>query len=252
MRARRAPSVPFLLAALLLAAAPPARGDEAAARTEAESGSRAWAAGDLLKAAEAFGRASALDPARPAYSALRARALGELLAADDLSAPNRARLETVVGIYDELLAAEPANEEYAQAVPRLFEKAGDEEGREAWLVSRAASPALAPAVRGAALRAAAEPVLSRAAREQAAGRPAEAARLARRARARLDAALAFDPGAVASHALRLHALDLELEAARGSGDAAQRTRLEALRAGARRAVADAAARHPELPSPDDY
>jgi len=252
MRARPALSAPFALAALLLVAGPPVRGDEAAARAEAEAGSRAWADGELLKAAEAFGRAVALDPTRPSYSVLRARALGERIAANDLSAPNRARLATVVGIWDELLAADPGNEEYAQAVPRLFEKVGDEAGREAWLASRAANRLLAPAVRAAALRSAAEPLLSRATREQAAGRSAEAGRLAARARARLDAALVLDPDAVASHALRLHALELELEAARSAGATAQGKRLEALRAGARKAVADSAARHPELPSPDDY
>jgi len=252
MRALSILPAPLVLAALLLAAGRPARGDEAAARAEAEAGSRAWAEGELLKAAEAFGRAVALDPTRPSYAVLRARALGELLAEDDLSAPNRARLATVVGIWDELLAADPGNEEYAQAVPRLFERVGDEAGRERWLASRAANPVLAPAVRAAALRSAAEPLLSRAAREQAAGRPEEAGRLAGRARARLEAALALDAGAVASHALRLRALDLEVEAAEGAGDAALRGRLARLRSAARKAAADAAARHPELPSPDDY
>lgn len=252
MRARPALSAPLLLAALLLAAARPVRADEAAARAEAEAGSRAFSAGELLKAAEAFGRAVALDPTRPAYSVLRARALGELLAENDLSVPNRARLATVVGIWDELLAADPGNEEYAQAVPRLFEKVGDEAGRERWLTTRAANRLLAPAVRAAALRSATEPLLSRAARARAAGRPAEAGRLAGRARERLEAALALDADAVASHALRLRALELELEAARSAGDAARKGRLEALRTVARKSAESAAARHPELPSPDDY
>lgn len=251
MRARPFLLVPFVLAALLFAAGRPVRGDEAAAAAEAEAGSRAWAKGELLKAAEAFGRAVGLDPTRPSYSVLRARALGELLAEGDLSAPNRARLATVVGIWDELLATDPENEEYAQAVPRLFERVGDEPGRERWLAARAANPMLAPALRAAALRSAAEPLLARASREAAAGRHVEAARLAGQARTRLDAALGLDADSVASHALRLHALALELAAARQAGESTRTSRLERLLVRAHETVARAAERDPELPSPDD-
>lgn len=242
----------LLLAAALLGAGRAARADEAAARAEAEAGSRAFSGGDYLAAAEAFGRAAGLDPRRPAYSALRARALGELLAPGDLSKENLARLATVVSIYDGLLAAEPGNEEYAQAVPRLFEKVGDEPGRERWLVARAAKPAVPSEARADALRAAAEPLVSRAASEASAGRPAEAARLAGLARVRLDAALAIDADSLGAHTLRLHALDLEIEAARAGGDAGRRARLEAQRTRARQAADAAIARHPSLPSPDDY
>jgi hypothetical protein len=242
----------LLLAAALLGAAPRAAADEAAARAEAEAGGRAFSAGDYLGAAEAFGRAAGLDPGRTAYAVLRARALGELLAPGDLSKENLARLATVVSIYDGLLAAEPGNEEYAQAVPRLFEKAGDEAGRERWLVARAANTTVASPARADALRAAAEPLVTRAASEASAGRPAEAARLAGLARDRLDAALAIDAGSLGAHALRLHAFDLEIEAARAEGDAGRRTRLEAQRRKARTAADAAIARHPSLPSPDDY
>ena len=244
-----------LLSALLLAAAllaPSAPADEAAARAEAETGGRAFSAGDYLRAAEAFGRAVGLDPSQPAYSALRARALGELLAPGDLSRENLARLATVVAVYDALLATEPANEEYAQAVPRLFGKVGDEAGRDAWLAARAANAAVPPAARADALRAAAEPLVARAAKEASAGRPAEAARLAGLARARLDAALAIDAGSLGAHALRLHALDVEIEAARAEGDAGRRARLEAQKGRARQAADAAIARRPALPSPDDY
>ncbi len=251
MRARFSLLVPFVVATLGTAFARPVRGDEAAARAEAEAGSRAWAAGELQKAAEAFGRAIALDPTRPSYSVLRARALGELLAEDDLSAPNRARLATVVGIWDELLAADPGNGEYAQAVPRLFERVGDRAGLERWLAARAANPALAPALRAAALRSAAEPFLGRASREAADGRHSEAARLAGLARARLEAALVLDPDSVATHALRVHALEVELAAARQGGDSARSSRLERLLVHARQSVARAAERDEELQSPDD-
>ena len=251
MRERPSLLVPFVLATLLFAAVRPVRGDEAAARAEAEAGSRAWGEGELLKAAEAFGRAVALDPTRPSYSVLRARALGELLSEDDLSAPNLARLATIVGIWDELLADDPGNEEYAQAVSRLFERVGDEAGRERWLAARAANPELAQALRAAALRSAAEPLLARASQEAAAGRRSEAGRLAGRARTHLDAALGLDADSVASHALRLHALELELESARQARDSPRRSRLELLLVRARQSVSRAAERDPELPSPDD-
>lgn len=251
MRAHPSLLVPFVLATLVIAAARHGRGDEAAARAEAEAGSRAWAAGELQQAADAFGRAVALDPTRPSYSVLRARALGELLAENDLSTPNLARLATIVGIWDELLANDPGNEEYAQAVPRLFERVGDEAGRERWLAARAANPAIAPAVRAAALRSAAESLLARASREAAAGRRVEAGRLAGRARTRLDAALRLDADSVASHVLRLHALELELESARQAGDSPRRSRLERLLVRARQSVSRAVERDPELPSPDD-
>lgn len=241
----------FLLAAALLGAAPGAADGVAAARAEADAGSRAFSAGDYRTAAEAFGRAAGLDPSQPAYAALRARSLGELLSPGDLSKENRARLATVVAIYDGLLAAEPANEEYAQAVPRLFGRVGDEAGRDAWLAARAANAAVPPAARADALRAAAEPLVARAVKEASAGRPAEAARLAGLARARLDAALTIDAGSIGAHALRLHAFDVEIEAARAEGDAARRARLETQKGRARHAADAAIARHPSLPSPDD-
>lgn len=250
---RLAPSL--LLCGFLATTGAPASGEEdvrSAAQLEAEAGSRAWVAGDFLGAAEAFGRAVGLDPSQAAYAALRARSLGELLVPDDPSPENLARLLTVVSIYDGLLAFDPANEEYAQAVPRLFEKVGDEAGREAWLRARAANSALPLPARAEALRAVAEPLLARAGAEKAAGRSDEAGRLSERARTCLDEAIGLFPGSVACHALRLHGLALEIALAREAEDDGRRARLEALQARAQRAADAAVARHPALPSPDDY
>lgn len=251
---------PLLLAALLAAGgSAAARGadspaDEARqAREEAAAGSRAFAAGDFLAAAESFGRAAGLDPAQRGYAVLRARALGELVARGSLSPANRSRLLTAVSVYEELLAADPANEEYAQSVASLYAKAGDEEGREAWLLRRARDGALPAASRTGALLASAETALAGAAREDAAGRLESAAALAARARLRLDEALALSPDALACHALLLHGLELEVAIAGERRDGLRQARFEALLAQARR-NADAAAERARLatPTPDDY
>ena len=236
---------PFLLGVLLAAAriladtptegAPPAPTDSTwQAREEAEAGSRAFAAGDFLAAAESFGRAVALDPSQVGYGVLRARALGELVDRDDLSPANAARLRTVVAIYEELLAADPANEEYAQTVASLYRKIGDDSGRDAWLARRARSSVLPAEIRSNALRATAETALAEAARDNEGGRREAAATLAARARQRLDEAIAISPGSLACHALRLHGLELEVAIARARRDAPRRAELEALLSRARR------------------
>ncbi len=243
---------PFLVGALLAATrllaetptdgAPPAQTDSTwRAREEAEAGSRAFAAGDFLAAAESFGRAVALDPSQVGYGVLRARALGELVDRDDRSPANTARLKTVVSIYDELLAADPANEEYAQAVASLYARIGDDSGRDAWLVRRARSSVLPAEIRSNALRASAETALAEAARDNDAGRREAAAALATRARQRLDEAILISPGSLACHALRLHGLQLEVAIARERRDAPRQAELEALLSRARR-TADAVER----------
>lgn len=211
------------------------------AREEAEAGSRAFTAGDFLAAAESFGRAVALDPSRPAYGVLRARALGELVERDDLSPTNAARLRTVVSIYEELLSGDPANEEYAQAVASLLAKAGDAAGLDAWLLDRGRNRALPAEIRTNALRSSAEAVLGKAARENDGGRQGAAATLAARARLRLDEAVTISPDSLACHALRLHGLELEIAIAREQRDAPRRAELEALLSRARR-TADAVER----------
>ncbi len=211
------------------------------AREEAGNGSRAFSTGDFLSAAECFGRAVALDPSQPGYAVLRARALGELVDRDDPSTVNAARLRTVVSIYEELLAADPANEEYAQAVASLFARAGDAAGRDAWLVRRGRNLALPARIRSNALRASAETALAGAARANVEERREAAAALAARARQRLDEAIAISPGSLACHALRLHGLELEVSIARARKDAPRRSELEALLARARR-TADVALR----------
>jgi hypothetical protein len=238
-----------------VAAEPPAAAEAAArqAREEAAAGSRAFAAGAWLAAAESFGRAAGLDPAQRGYAVLRARALGELVVRGDLSPENRSRLLTVVSIYEELLSADPANEEYAQSVSSLFAKAGDEEGRDAWLLRRARDGALPAEIRAAAFRAVAETALAGAARENASGRRETAAALAARARLQLDEALALFPDALACHALLLHGLELEVAIAGEWKDGLRQARFEALLAQARRS-ADAAAERARLAAvtPDDY
>jgi tetratricopeptide (TPR) repeat protein len=230
----------LLAAAKLLAdtpteAVPPAPVDSTRqARDEAEAGSRAFAAGDYLEAAESFGRAVALDSSNSGYGVLRARALGELVDRDDASPANMARLRTVVSIYDELLAADPANEEYAQAVSSLLAKAGDAKGRDAWLIRRARDLALPAEIRSNALRASAETALAEAARDNEKGRREAAAALAARARQRLDDAIAISPGSPACHALRLHGLELEVAIARARRDSGRQAELEALLTRARR------------------
>lgn len=235
---------PFLLGALLASArlladtptegAPPAPTDSAwQAREEAESGSRAFAAGDWLTAAESFGRAVALDPSQVGYGVLRARALGELVGRDDLSPANVARLRTVVSIYEELLAADPANEEFAQSVASLYGKVGDAAGSDAWLLRRARNPALPAEIRVNALRTSAETALAEAARDNEGGLREAAAALAVRARQRLDEAIAISPGSLACHVLRLHGLELEVSIARARRDAERRSELEALLSRAR-------------------
>lgn len=238
---------PLLLVALfasarLLAGSPPdgvppaLENSARQAREEAEAGSRAFAAGDFLAAAESFGRAVALDPSHPAYGVLRARALGELIDRDDLSPTNAARLRTVVSIYEELLSGDPANEEYAQAVASLLAKAGDAAGLDAWLLGRGRNRVLPAEIRSSALRASAETALGKAARENEDGRRGAAAALAARARQRLDEAITISPFSLACHALRLHGLELEIAIARERGDAPRRAELEALLARARRAT----------------
>ncbi len=252
---------PFLLGSLLVATGllagaqtvgvPPAPADPALeAREEAEAGSRAFAAGDFLAAAESFGRAVGLDPSRIGYGVLRARALGELVDRDDSSPANLARLRTVVSIYEELLAADPENEEYAQAVATLFSKVGDAAGRDAWLLGRGRNPALPARIRSDALRASAETALAGAARDNEGRRRESAAGLAARARQRLDEALAISPGCLACHALRLHGLELEVAIARARKDAPRRSELEALLSRARR-TADAVERAQRTPERTD-
>jgi tetratricopeptide (TPR) repeat protein len=208
---------------------------------EAEVGSRAFAAGDFLAAAESFGRAVALDPSQVGYGVLRARALGELVDRDDLSPANAARLRTVVSIYEELLAIDPDNEEYAQAVASLYGKIGDDSGRDAWLVRRARNRALPAEIRSNALRASAETALAEAARDNEGGRREAAAVLAARARQRLDEAIAISPGSLACHALRIHGLELEIAIARARKDAGRRAELDGQLSRARR-TADAVER----------
>lgn len=220
------------------------------AREEAATGSRAFSAGDFLSAAECFGRAVALDPSQPGYGVLRARALGELVDRDDASTANAARLRTVVSIYEGLLAADPANEEYAQAVATLFSKVGDAAGRDAWLLGRGRNTALPARIRSDALRASAETALAEAARDNEGGRRESAAALAARARQRLDEALAISPGSLTCLALRLHGLELEVAIARARKDAARRSELEALLSRARR-TADAVERAQTAPERTD-
>jgi tetratricopeptide (TPR) repeat protein len=223
------------------------------AREQAEAGSRAFAAGDFLRAAESFGRAVGLDPSQAGYGVLRARALGELVSPNDRSAANVARLRTVVEIYEELLAADPANEEYAQTVASLYSKVGDEAGRDAWLLGRARNRALPAKVRANALRASADTALAAASREDERGRRDAAAALAARARERLDEAVALSPDALACHALLLHGLELEVAIARTRRDAARQVTLQALLSRARRS-ADAAMGRARLTAatPGDY
>jgi len=235
-------------------APPPLEEAARRAREEAEAGSLAFGAGDFLAAGEHFGRAVALDPSRPAYGVLRARALAELVARDDASPENLARLKTVVTIYEELLATDPANEEYAQAVASLYAKVGDDAGREAWLLQRAGNHDVPAGIRADALRAAAEAALAAAVREQAAGRRGPAAALAARARVRLDEAVALAPDEPSLRALLLHVLELEVAIARQRKDAPQAARLGALLSRAKRG-ADAAigrARLKAATPPDDY
>jgi tetratricopeptide (TPR) repeat protein len=248
------PSV-LLATGVLVAEDPPSASDGPArqAREQAEAGSRAFAAGDFLTAAESFGRAVGLDPSHPGYGVLRARALGELVGRDDLSPSNRARLRTVVSIYEELLAADPANEEYAQSVAALHAKVGDGAGRDAWLLGRARTGALAPPIRAEALRAIADSALAEATRENERGRRAPAAALAAQAGERLDEALTLSPDALACHVLRVHGLELELAIARARKDAARQVRIKGLLSRAQRS-ADAAAERARLASarPDEY
>lgn len=254
---------PFLLGAALLAGGPlaaappegssPAREDSAReAREEAEAGSRAFEAGDFLAAAESFGRAFALDQSHAAYGVLRARALGELVDRDDLSPANAARLRTVVSIYEELLAADPANEEYAQAVASLLSKAGDAPGLDAWLLARGRNRALPVEVRSGALRASAETALAEAARDLPAGRREAAARLAARARQRLDEAIAIAPASLACHSLRIHGLGLEVAIAREARDAPRRAELEALLSRARRTASAVELARVSVARTDEY
>lgn len=252
---------PFVLGALLSAAGlpgalpaddAPASSEAAArqAREEAEAGSRAFAAGEFLPAAESFGRAVGLDPSRTGYAVLRARALAELVDRNDASAGNGARLRTVVSIYENLLATDPANEEYAQAVASLLAKSGDTAGLEAWLLGRARNRALAPQIRSDALRASAENALGEAARSREEGRTDSAATHAARARARLDEAIVLSPGVPAYHALRLHGLELELALAGEAGDVSRRDALTSLLARSRRS-ADAVERASRKPEKTD-
>ena len=240
-----------LLADTATEGVPPAQTDSTwQAREEAEVASRAFAAGDFLTAAESFGRAVALDPSQVGYAVLRARALGELVDRDDRSPANAARLRTVVSIYEELLAADPANEEYAQAVASLFGKIGDDSGRDAWLIRRARNSSLPPEIRSNALRASAETALAEAARHNEVGRREAAAALAVRARQRLGEAIAISPDSLACHALRLHGLELEIAIAREMRDTPRRSELEALLSRARR-TADAVERARRTPERTD-
>lgn len=252
---------PLVLGALLSAASltgalpagdAPAVSEAAAlqAREEAEAGSRAFAAGEFLPAAECFGRAVGLDPSRKGYAVLRARALGELVVRDDGSAGNGARLRTVVSIYEELLASDPANAEYAQAVASLLAKSGDTAGLEAWLLGRARNRALAPEIRSDALRASAENALAQSVRSREERRTDSATTHASRARARLDEAIVLSPGVPAYHALRLHGLELEIALAGEAGDASRRAALESLLARSRR-TADAVERASRKPEKTD-
>ncbi|HYN41183.1 MAG TPA: hypothetical protein VE129_05360 [Thermoanaerobaculia bacterium] len=226
-----------LLADTQTEGASPAPTDSALqAREEAEAGSRAFASGDFLAAAESFGRAVALDPSQIGYGVLRARALGELVDRDDLSPANAARLKTVVSIYEELLSGDPANEEYAQAVASLLAKAGDAAGLDAWLLGRGRNRALPAEIRSSALRSSAETALAAAARDNEGGRREAAAALAARARQRLDEAIAISPGSLACHSLRLHGLELEVAIAREMSDTPRRSELEALLSRAQRAA----------------
>jgi hypothetical protein len=130
---------------------------------------------------------------------------------------------------------------------------GDGAGRDAWLLRRARTAALAPPIRAEALRATADSALAEATRENARGRRAPAAALAARARERLDEALSLSPDALACHALRVHGLELEVAIARARKDAARQVRIEGLLSRAQRS-ADAAAERARLSSaiPDDY
>ena len=168
------------------------------------------------------------------YGVLRARALGELVARDDLSPTNAARLRTVVSIYEELLAADPGNEEYAQSVASLLEKAGDASARDTWLLGRARNVGLPAEIRSNALRASAESALAEAVRANADGRREAAAALAAQARQRLDEAIVISPGALACHALRLYGLELEVSIAGERKDAPRQAELEVLLLRARR------------------
>lgn len=217
-----------------------------AAVAEAEAGARAFAEGDLAAAEARFARAAVLDPATPSYRKLRAASIARGVVPGNPSSENVELARRAAEAYREILAADGADEEAAQALLRLLDATGDRTARDAWLLSRSADPAVPAGRRAEALRLVADAELADARRELAARRPGEAARLAGRALSRLDGALALAPDAPALWGSRLQALELSLAAARArkdaEGAASAEARLASARKAAERAEEDAAAR----------
>lgn len=227
-----------LLGALLGAPALAQEAPEAEqAVAEAEAGARAFAEGDLAAAEARFARAAELDPATPSYRKLRAAAIARGVTAGDASAENVGLSRRAIAAYREILAADGSDEEAAQALLRLLDATGDRAARDAWLLERAADPAVPAERRAEALRLVADAELSAARRELAARRPGAAAQLAGRALSRLDEALTLAPDAPALNGSALQALELSLASARARKDAKGAASAEARLASARQAAA---------------
>jgi len=111
--------------------------DRQQARTELESGARAYRERDYARAQRHFDRSRDLDPSQPAVRLLVARAIHAQYRVGEDPPGNTAKAREAIAAYREALANDPASEEAYQAVVSLYEAIGEIQRQRDWILRQA-------------------------------------------------------------------------------------------------------------------